>query len=440
MRVALYARVSSEEQVRNGISIDAQLAALREWAEKNEHIIIEEYVDNGVSARKAPAKRPALQKLLGDLQERKIELIAFTKLDRWTRNVKGYYAVQDVLDRHKVAWIAIQEDYETLTASGRFKVNIMLSVAENEADRTSERIKSVFEYKVARGEAISKKGLPVGYTIKDKRVVPDGRAPAIKAAFEYYERYGSIAGAMIFMRNEHGLTIGYNSLVKALKNRLYIGEYKDNATFCEPIIDRALFERVQQSMAKRSFRKNPSGRVYIFSGLVYCSECGRHFVGCYSGRNKLQNYRCTNAATERRCPNHRHISQNVLERYLLEHVGVQLDALRLSAEYQAKNKPHKQPDVAAINAKLERLKDLYVDGLIDKTKYLADRERLTKPLQQARDAPKLPDYEALRKIIGQDFQTRYFALSQQDKQAFWRSLLDRIEIYPDGTIRFYFTR
>ena len=147
-----------------------------------------------------------------------------------------------------------------------------------------------------------------------------------------------------------------------------------------------------------------------------------------------------NAATERRCSNHRHISQNVLERYLLEHVGVELDALRLSAEYQAKNKPHKQPDVAAINAKLERLKDLYVDGLIDKTKYLADRERLTKPLQQARDAPKLPDYKALRKIIGQDFQTRYFALSQQDKQAFWRSLLDRIEIYPDGTIRFYFTR
>ena len=161
MRVALYARVSTEEQVRRGISIEAQLAALEDWAKREGHAVVDRYVDNGISARKPPSKRPELQRLLRDLPERKIELVAFCKLDRWTRNVKGYYQVQDVLDRHKVAWIAIHEDYETLTASGRMKVNIMLSVAENEADRTSERIKAVFDHKVALGQPITN-ALPLG--------------------------------------------------------------------------------------------------------------------------------------------------------------------------------------------------------------------------------------------------------------------------------------
>ena len=79
MRVACYARVSSEEQARGGISIDAQLDALRTWAKDNGHEIVGEYVDPGISARKAPVKRPALQRLLADRAG--VELVAFTKLD-----------------------------------------------------------------------------------------------------------------------------------------------------------------------------------------------------------------------------------------------------------------------------------------------------------------------------------------------------------------------
>ena len=173
-----------------------------------------------MSARKAPSKRPALQALLHDLPTNKTELIAFCKLDRWTRNVKGYYQVQDVLDRSKVAWIAIQEDYETLTASGRFKVNIMLSVAENEADRTSERIKSIMEHKVVMGEAITR-SLPVGYEILDKHVVPNEYAEAARAVFDTFIRTANTQKARDMLQNVYGISLPLLSIRNMLRNELY---------------------------------------------------------------------------------------------------------------------------------------------------------------------------------------------------------------------------
>ena len=133
MRVALYARVSTEEQAIHGLSIDAQLAALDEWAK--DKTVIDHYIDLGISARKPITKRPELQRLLRDVEQNRVDLIAFCKLDRWTRNIREYYKAQDVLDAHNVAWRAIQEDYETETASGRLKVNLMLAIAQGSEDR-----------------------------------------------------------------------------------------------------------------------------------------------------------------------------------------------------------------------------------------------------------------------------------------------------------------
>jgi len=153
-RAALYIRVSTEEQAIHGLSIAAQQEALDAWALANHVAVVGHYIDAGISARKPAAKRPELQRLLRRVQEDEVDLIVFTKLDRWFRNVAEYYKVQAVLDAHHVSWQAIHEDYETATSSGQFKVNIMLAVAQNEADRTGERIKMVFDSKRSRNEYI----------------------------------------------------------------------------------------------------------------------------------------------------------------------------------------------------------------------------------------------------------------------------------------------
>ena len=170
MRVALYIRVSSEEQAVHGLSIEAQTEALTAWAEEKHAYVVGRYVDAGISARKKASKRPELQRLLEDVRNGDIDLIVFTKLDRWFRNIAEYYKVQEILEAYHVNWKTIQEDYDTSTASGRLKVNIMLSVAQDEADRTGERIKAVHESKLLRNEPISGK-VPFGYKIENKRLV-----------------------------------------------------------------------------------------------------------------------------------------------------------------------------------------------------------------------------------------------------------------------------
>ena len=143
LRAALYIRVSTAEQKIHGLSLEAQRAELDRWAEQTGVQVVDHYADPGVSARKKASRRPGLQRMLSDVRAGKIDLIVFTKLDRWFRSVGEYYKVQEVLEQFHVDWKTTLEDYDTSTAAGRLKINIMLSVAQDEADRTGERIRVV---------------------------------------------------------------------------------------------------------------------------------------------------------------------------------------------------------------------------------------------------------------------------------------------------------
>ena len=223
-RVALYARVSTEEQAMHGYSIGAQVDALREYSKQHNYYIVGEYVDEGISARKSYKKRPALLELLQAVQDDRVDLILFIKLDRWFRNVAAYYQVQPVLEEHNVAWQAILEDYETLTASGRMKVNIMLSVAENEADRTSERIRFVQDAKRAKGEPLNDKA-PVGfvYDHNEKCFKEDqDTIQAAKDVFQWFIDTRSVKEARNRLYEKYGIMRADATIRGMLRNKFYI--------------------------------------------------------------------------------------------------------------------------------------------------------------------------------------------------------------------------
>jgi len=431
--------VSTEEQKKYGISVDAQIAEVRKWAADNGHLLVGEYNDAGISARKPITKRKELQRLLADLEHIKVDMIVFTRLDRWFRSVKEYYKVQDVLERHGVVWQAILEDYSTTDSVSRFKVNLMLSVAEMEADKTADRIKSVFDFKIANGEWVAPQGLCVGYSIKNKRLVPNDDAEAVSAAFEYYADNHSVVATMDFLREQYGLVILRQSVRKMLRNRLYIGEYRGNTQFCQPIVPQELFDRVQAEISRRSVRQNQTKKVYLFSGLCRCAACGWTMTGMY-GRKGYKNYRCNNHAINHQCRNRAILSEMKIEEYLLDHVTQELNALieQTAVEVKPQAKQPKPIDPAVIQAKLDRLKDLYVDGLIDKAQYLADRTKLLESLQQPLVEPRQPDYAALQELLGKDFRTRYGLLSEREQRALWRTLIDHIVIDENRNISFFF--
>lgn len=422
---------STEEQAKHGISIDAQITALREWAKQNEHTIVDEYIDNGVSARKSPSKRPELQRLLQDIPSKDIAVVAFCKLDRWTRNIKGYYQVQDVLDKHKTAWIAIHEDYETLTASGRFKVNIMLSVAENEADRTSERIKAVLDYKVEKGEGITK-SQPLGYKLENGKVVPSENAQAARDAFQTYADTGNVAYAQTMLREKYGIRLEWTAVSHLLRNPIYVGKYRDNANYCKPIISAELFNRVQSDLQRRGTRQTANSKPYLFSGLLVCAECGRRFYGATNGAYTAhrERYRCT-GRKDFSCGNSTTVTEYEIEQHLVKSVSAALAGYE--AEIRTKKASRPVKNKKAIESKIERLKELYIDGDISKEEYKAKKESLGALLKET---PK--PVPVARAMLGTDFESEYAKLNRDQKRTFWRSVLDHLVIDREKHIQIFF--
>lgn len=429
MRVALYARVSTEEQARHGVSIEAQVEALRKWATEQGHEIVGEYVDAGISGKKPYQKRPELLRFMQALDAGlKVDALVFCKLDRFFRSVKLYYQAMDVLDRHHVAWQTIQENHETVSAEGQFRVNLLMSLAEMEVARTSERIKAVFDHKVIMGEAITG-ALPLGFKIENKRIVPDENADAARAVFEHYAAHGNKQAARDMLQERFGISLPHLTISHMLQNPLYKGQYRDNADYCEPIVPAELFDRVQIDLARRSTWKPPSGRVYLFAGLLVCAECGRRLTVCTSG-GKRTRYRCPQHYMMKTCDHSSSIRESVIETQLLDYLADQV------ADQEVKIAPkQKKPRInrAAIEGKLTRLKELYIDGDITKEKYTAERDRLTAMLSEKQEQPTKPKI-----VLGRDFIKNYVDIPQERKKAFWREIIDHIDVDTENHLYIYF--
>ena len=446
-RAAAYPRVSTEEQRLRGLSIDDQAAALQAWADRSGIKSVTFYNDAGNSARKPYHKRPAMVQLLEDVRAGKIDLIIFTRLDRWFRNIAEYYKVQEILDEHGVSWKAIGEDYDTSTASGRLKINIMLSVAQDEADRDSERIRTVLAAKRERREPVSGH-VPTGYRIEGKRIVKDPETEAgVGAFFESFLACRSIERARAAAA-EKGVSISYQLASSMLAKTAYYGYYSGVEEMCPAYITREQFEEIQ-AKRRRVERRTQENRTYLFSGLVFCPQCGRRFgsrAHVYytkqGGQRECISYNCPGRYHHNDCENRVNIREAAIEAYLLENVGRELERYSYELELAAASWPGVR-DFAGerkkIKKKLLRLKDLYVDDIIDLELYRKDYAALNAELdalaeEEDRTPSRPPDAGRLWGIFFDGWQEMYRQLSREDKQAFWRISVERISIHPDRRI------
>ena len=344
--------------------------------------------------------------------------------------------------------IAILENFETESANGRMIVNMMLTIAENEADRTSERIKFVFANKISKGEAITGR-VPIGYKIVDHRYQPDPeKAPIVRDLFQQYEERSSAYGAVEFVSRTYGVNIPIQTAFSIMRNHIYLGCFRDNPNFCEPLVSEEQFNRVQALMKSRSIRHNQSGQTYAFSGLLICSNCGRKMAGSrYKRANTLYLYYRCNAAYFRAdfCTRRGQIRESWLEDWLLENIGTELENQRLEAEAKAQEQKQKrkEPDRASILRKLNRLKDLYVNEVIDLNQYKTDYAKYTAQLEEAdaaeakAKAEKAPNFQGIKeKVSGIEY--FYKNLQPDERQAFWRGLVREIRVDPDDKLHIFF--
>ena len=162
--VAAYIRVSTQEQKLHGISLAAQAAKLRDYAEKHNMRIVEWYKDEGVSGRKKIKNRPELQRMIQDAEKGLFTRIIMIKLDRFFRSVAEYHECMKRIA--PVVWTTTEEKYDSSNANGRFFINAKLAISEMEADQTGERIKIVNEYKASTGQPlVGTDSLPFGFRV-----------------------------------------------------------------------------------------------------------------------------------------------------------------------------------------------------------------------------------------------------------------------------------
>lgn len=447
--VAAYIRVSTLEQKLHGISLEAQVEKLTEYAEKNNMKIVGWYKDEGVSGRKLIKNRPELQRMIIDAEKRKFKRIIFIKLDRFFRSVAEYHECMKRLATGGVIWTATEEKYDLSTPSGEAFVNMKLTMAQFEADQAGERIRAVNEYKIKSGQPLfGTQSMPFCYQVKQPddgerhKYIAKRDDDIMRDAIDFVLKNHSVRGALLYINKKYNKTFGYNMLMNALKNEMICGSYKGNPNYCEPYITREEFDTIQK-IIKRNPRTSPAEHTYIFAGLIRCPYCGRRLSGSaitnIHARTKLRyryfGYRCPQGTISKTCPFKTVAFEKRMETELLSSLekiidGKKLNILEIRESNEEKFAKH---DVEALQQELERLNYSWKKGRIKNVEdYDRQYDELIAKIEEAHEETVAlhdqPDYEKIKQTISGDWKELYAQLDDEHKRAFWRSFVEEIQI------------
>jgi site-specific DNA recombinase len=297
-RCAIYTRKSSEEGLEQDFnSLHAQREAceafIKSQAGEGWRLVKTAYDDGGLSG--GTMERPALQRLLADINQGLIDVVVVYKVDRLTRSLADFAKMVEVFDAHGVSFVAVTQQLNTTTSMGRLTLNVLLSFAQFEREVTGERIRD----KIA---ASKRKGMwmggvvPLGYDVCDRRIVVDEQeAETVRYIFRRYQELGCVRllkedldrGGVVSKRrtSKTGIESGGHSfsrgaLYALLSNPIYVGEIRHknlrHPGQHQAIVDRAVWERTQQQLQEQrvrtkshdaSFEKSPlTGRLVDENG------------------------------------------------------------------------------------------------------------------------------------------------------------------------------
>ena len=257
LRCAIYTRKSSEEGLEQSFnSLDAQREACEAYIKSQAHegwrLIPTPYDDGGFSG--GNLERPALRRLLADVDAGRIDTVVVYKVDRLTRALTDFAKIVDRLDAKGASFVSVTQAFNTTTSMGRLTLNVLLSFAQFEREVTGERIRDKIAQSKARGMWMGGT-VPLGYDAKDRTlVVNPAEADIVRRVFDTYLAVGSVhrlkeqldVGGV---RSKAGAPLSRGALFHLLRNRVYLGQivHKDqaHAGLHPGIVDPVVFADVQ---------------------------------------------------------------------------------------------------------------------------------------------------------------------------------------------------
>ncbi|WP_029587487.1 recombinase family protein [Bradyrhizobium sp. URHD0069] len=284
IRCAVYTRKSSEEGLEMEFnSLDAQREACEAYivSQRAEGWVQvdDRYDDGGISG--GTMERPALQRLLADVNAGRIDVVAVYKIDRLSRSMLDFLKLIELFEGHKTTFVSVTQSFNTTDAMGRMHLNILMTFAQFEREVIGERIRDKFA-------ASRKKGMwmggwaPFGYEVRDRKLVVNAADAATVGSI--FKRFLVLKSATRLahelrqkdVRNRYGQAIDKGVLYKLLKNRTYVGDAVHKGVAYpgehEAIIDRKLWDRVQAIIRESPRKRGASSRARtpaLLKGLIF---------------------------------------------------------------------------------------------------------------------------------------------------------------------------
>ena len=322
IRCAVYCRKSSEEGLEQDFnSLDAQRDAGLSYIQSQKHegwlAVPDRYEDGGFSG--GNMERPALKRLLADIERGLVDCVVVYKVDRLTRALTDFAKLVELFDTHSVTFVSVTQSFNTTTSMGRLTLNVLLSFAQYERELTGERIRDKFAASRKRGLWMG--GIPpLGYDVVNRKLeVNDAEAELVCLIFRRFLELGSatrlveelaVAGYRTKSwttqdgKERQGKEIDKGFLYKLLNNRVYLGEAVHKGVSHpgehQALIPAVTWERVQSILAENGRRRGNATRAETpapLKGLLRCAACGSAMTPSHTRRRGrlYRYYTCTTA-------------------------------------------------------------------------------------------------------------------------------------------------
>ena len=385
-KCGLYMRVSTEDQAREGFSLPEQKERLESFCKFKGYEIIDYYQDAGISA-KTGNHRPEFERLKDDIKAKKINTIVALKLDRITRSIYDWENLMTFLDENDAYLDCVNDEINTTSANGKMISRLLMSVSQNEIERTSERTKVGLAGAIKCGHIPHI--APLGYKHEDKRLVIDySTKDVVVRIFDlYYNGYSYQKISNLF--NEEKVLGKDNwrdsTIVTILENEIYKGDFvhgkrTKNPTYyedvVEPIISKEMWAdcQVQKKKNSRSYQRTLT---YLYLQKLKCPKCNRILGGKATTKKNGKTYfyyYCNDCKVQ--------FKENIINEYfeqfideLTEYDSV-VNQFFLPMIKQKFDEPKEQLEKEINNQKnkLERIKKAYINGAFELKEYNEERK------------------------------------------------------------------